>query len=391
MLKHLFKLIWNKKKENFLLISEVLISFMVIFAVFTLLVHNYRNYKLPRGFDYDQVWSVSLGDLGENKNKDSVILMHENLRNQLKTLPQIKELSFTSPNVPFSNSMYRTSVSYKGKEITIDLYRAENSYKDVLRMQFLSGKWFSEEDNASAKKSLIIDASGKEQLFGSGEALGKVVSLDGQDLKVTGVVQSFKDKSDFKAPSPAIFTRIDTGNVKFISNILIRVSPEADAAFEGKVYKLIASTMKSSNLEIKHLSDLRTSKNKETTIPIIIFFIVAGFLIFNVALGIFGVLWYNINKRRGEIGLRRAIGATASSVSWQLVGEAVVLATFSLIIGSFFAIQFPLLNVFDLPASVYLTAQFLAIVFIYLLVILCALYPGKQAAAIYPAVALHEE
>lgn len=390
MLKHLFKLIWNKKKENFLLISEVLISFMVIFAVFTLVVHNYQNYKLPRGFDYEQVWSVSLGDLRESKDKDSVRMTHENLRNALKSLPQIKELSFTSANVPFSNSMYRTTVSYKGKEVVTDLYRSEISYKDVLRMQLLSGRWFSAEDNASAKKPLIIDASGKERLFGSGEAVGKMVSLDGQDLKVIGVVQSFKDKSDFKSPDPAIFTRIDTGNIKDVANILIRVSPGADAAFEGKVYKLIAS-MKSSNLEIKHLSDLRTSKNKETTIPMIIFFIVAGFLIFNVALGIFGVLWYNINKRRGEIGLRRAIGATASSVSGQLVGEAIVLATFSLIIGSFFAIQFPLLNVFDLPASVYLTAQFLAILFIYLLVILCALYPGKQAAAIYPAVALHEE
>ena len=390
MLKHLFKLIWNKKKENFLLISEVLISFMVIFAVFTMVVHNYQNYKLPRGFDYEQVWSVSLGDLRESKDKDSVRMTHENLRNALKSLPQIKELSFTSANVPFSNSMYRTTVSYKGKEVVTDLYRSEISYKDVLRMQLLSGRWFSAEDNASAKKPLIIDASGKERLFGSGEAVGKMVSLDGQDLKVIGVVQSFKDKSDFKSPDPAIFTRIDTSNIKDVANILIRVSPGADAAFEGKVYKLIAS-MKSSNLEIKHLSDLRTSKNKETTIPMIIFFIVAGFLIFNVALGIFGVLWYNINKRRGEIGLRRAIGATASSVSGQLVGEAIVLATFSLIIGSFFAIQFPLLNVFDLPASVYLTAQFLAILFIYLLVILCALYPGKQAAAIYPAVALHEE
>jgi putative ABC transport system permease protein len=108
-------------------------------------------------------------------------------------------------------------------------------------------------------------------------------------------------------------------------------------------------------------------------------------------MGLFGVLWYNINKRRGEIGLRRAVGATGRSVSSQLVAEAMILATFSLIIGSFFAIQFPLLNVFNLPASVYLIALFLSVTFIYLLVLVCSLYPGKQAAAIYPAVALHEE
>jgi len=61
------------------------------------------------------------------------------------------------------------------------------------------------------------------------------------------------------------------------------------------------------------------------------------------------------------------------------------------VIGSFFAIQFPLLHVFDLPAGIYMTALLLAIIFVYLLVLCCSLYPGRQAAAIYPAVALHEE
>jgi len=111
----------------------------------------------------------------------------------------------------------------------------------------------------------------------------------------------------------------------------------------------------------------------------------------NVALGLFGILWYNINRRRGEIGLRRAVGASGRSVSAQLVTEAMLLATLAIVAGSFFAIQFPLLRVFDLSSSIYLTALGWAILFIYLLVLVCSLYPGRQAAAIYPAVALHEE
>jgi putative ABC transport system permease protein len=126
-------------------------------------------------------------------------------------------------------------------------------------------------------------------------------------------------------------------------------------------------------------------------VPMIVLLIVSTFLMINVAMGLFGVLWYNINKRRGEIGLRRAIGASGQSVSGQLVSESLILATFSLIVGTFFAVQFPLLNVFDLPTGVYLTAILLSILFIYGLVFLCSLYPGRQAAAIYPAVALHED
>ncbi|MBB2150072.1 ABC transporter permease [Pedobacter gandavensis] len=389
MLKHLFKLIWNKKKENFLLISEILISFMVIFAVFTLLVYNYQNYAVPKGFEEENVWSVDLGELNVSKNKDSVGVLHENLRNVLKNLPEVKAISYASANVPFSNSMFTSGTGYKGIRINVDVNRVEDDYKQVLGLSLLSGRWFSPEDNGLAKSTVILNEEAKERLFGKEDAIGKMIS-DGSS-KVIGVIQNLKDKSDFKAPMPAIYTRIDTGKINQMNQILVRVAPGTTAAFEGKMYKMIASTIKSTNLEIKHLSDMKAEKNKETIIPMIIFFIVTGFLIINVALGIFGVLWYNINKRRAEIGLRRAIGATSSAVSTQLLGEALVIATFSLIIGSFFAVQFPLMKVFDLPTSVYLLAQFFAILFIYLLVVICALYPGKQAAAIYPAVALHEE
>jgi putative ABC transport system permease protein len=75
-----------------------------------------------------------------------------------------------------------------------------------------------------------------------------------------------------------------------------------------------------------------------------------------VALGIFGVLWYNINKRRGEIGLRRAVGATGNDISKQLVGEAFVLCTMSLILGLFFVVQFPLLGALQLPPENYVQA-----------------------------------
>ena len=59
MVKHLFTLIWNKKKQNFLLISEMLVSFLVMFAVFTLLVYYYQNYQRPMGIEYEDVWTVN--------------------------------------------------------------------------------------------------------------------------------------------------------------------------------------------------------------------------------------------------------------------------------------------------------------------------------------------
>src|SRR5215216_1636025 len=102
MIKHLFKLIWNKKKQNFLMITEMFVSFLVIFAVFSLVVFYYRNYKQPMGFDYDNVWVVNYTPTENIKSNDSVILFRETLRQMLHSMSQVKEISFSSNNVPFS-------------------------------------------------------------------------------------------------------------------------------------------------------------------------------------------------------------------------------------------------------------------------------------------------
>jgi putative ABC transport system permease protein len=230
-------------------------------------------------------------------------------------------------------------------------------------------------------------------MFGKEKAVGKLIG-DGDDknkMRVVGVVADAKFKGDYTVPGKALFNRADTSSYSWLGRMLIKVSPDADAAFEGRLYKTLANYMKNANVEIEHLKNNRKNINYMSLVPMIVLLIVSTFLMINVAMGLFGVLWYNINKRRGEIGLRRAVGASGKSVSGQLVSESLILATLSLVVGSFFAIQFPLLNVFDLPASVYLTAILLSILFIYGLVFVCSLYPGKQAAAIYPAVALHED
>ena len=94
-------MIWNRKKQNGLLITEMLISFLVLFAVFTLLVFDYQNYKKPLGFDYENVWVVSYSGELKTNNNDTLSMFYENVRQRMKALPQVKELAFVNDNVPF--------------------------------------------------------------------------------------------------------------------------------------------------------------------------------------------------------------------------------------------------------------------------------------------------
>lgn len=394
MLKHLFKLIWNKKKQNFLLLSEIFVSFLVIFAVFSFLVFYYQNYTSPLGFDYKHVWSISYDNSQQTKNTDSLNIFYANLRKSLKSMPEVDEVSYSSSNYAYSNSMMSTGLTMKGKKYNrIYNFIVDEDYPKVWGMKVVAGRWFNANDVVSKDKPVVINTKLKEAMFGKQDALGKVMGdYDAKEkMKIIGVVEDIRTSGDYWPAENNLFNRLDTGYLRNTSTILLKVKPTANATFESELYKFMTNTIKNANIKIEHIDEMRDAKNKVTVIPIIIFTIIAGFLIINVALGLFGVLWYNINKRKGEIGLRRAIGASGNNVSYQLVLEALILATLSLIVGCFFAIQFPLLSVFDLPTSVYLIAMFLSVIFIYLLVFVCALYPGKQAAGIHPAIALHEE
>jgi putative ABC transport system permease protein len=393
MLKHLFKLIWNKKKQNFVLMLEILVSFLVIFAVFTMVVYYYQNYRKPMNFEYEPVWAIQFRTEERPTSNDSLSLYFEALKNQLASMPEIAALSFTGNNIPFSMSSSQNSVKYEGIHITrVNDYMAQDGYADALSLKMQSGRWFSRADAGAKYRPVVLNSHLKEKLFGDAEAVGKLLDKESDHpMKVIGVIHDIKEKGDYQAIESSLYRRADTSAYRWMSGILVKVKPTANIAFEGRLYKALATYLPNATVEIEHLSNKRIGKNSMTLVPMIIMMIIAGFLVINVALGLFGVLWYNINRRRGEIGLRRAVGATGQSISRQLVSEALVLSTIALLVGCFFAVQFPLLNVFDLPAGVYLVAIGLSIVFIYLLVVVCALYPGKQAAGIYPAVALHED
>lgn len=393
MFKHLFKLIWNKRKQNFLFLSEILVSFLVIFAVFSFLTYYYQNYSKPLGFNYKKVWCVTYDNSELTKNRDSLKTFYDNLHKALKSMPKIEEVAYSGSNFPYSDSFMSTGLTNNGKKFNnVANYTVAPDYDKVWNVSLLEGRWFLPEDAVSKNTNIVINETLKKQLFGNANAAGKLIGNydDKEKLKVIGVMQDIKADGDFLPVGSAMFNPLDTSFHKYTHNILIKVRDNADATFESQLYKFMANAVKNS-VEIKHLDEMRDSKNEVTIIPMVIFIIIAAFLIINVALGLFGVLWYNINKRKGEIGLRRAIGASGRSVSYQLVTEAMILATMSLIVGCFFAIQFPLLGVFNIPASAYIVAILLSVLFIYLLVLFCSLYPGKQAAAIHPAIALHEE
>lgn len=392
MIRHLFTLIWNRKKSNFLMITEIFFSFIVLFGVLSLGFFYLDNYRQELGFQYDKVWVMSMR--WNQESEETVTQVQRQLRQQLQSQPEVAAVATAAFNIPYTMNTSNSRYDYGGRSTMADIFAADEDFDQVMQLQVIEGRWFSARDQGSGYPPLVINKALQETLFPGEAVIGKVVPWgpEGAKRKIIGVISGFRQKGEYAQVRPGMFQFLDREKpVSIAGNMLIRMQPGVSRAFEEKLMKQAGQVAKGWTLELETMPEMRASANKIALIPLVVFSIVCSFLILNVALGLFGVLWYNINRRISEIGLRRALGAASGQVYRQFVGEVLVLATFGILAGVLVAAQFPLLQVFGVQTGIYLAAMAASVLLIYLLAAGCAAYPSRQAAGITPATALHEE
>jgi putative ABC transport system permease protein len=384
MIRHLFTLMWNRKRANGLLVLEIFLAFVVLFAVGSTGVYMWSNYRAPLGFEYEHVWEIDMNPGNQPKAEQFATLQRVLAR--LRTTPGVVTASRSVDNTPFA-------FSNNG-----DIYDAGPEMRDVLGLRLVAGRWFDRRDEVVGRRQpIIITELAQEKLFPGGEsAIGKTINTtfvgDKKDYEVVGVTGPYRAGGELSEPQPGYFSYVspqDTARALF--DLLVRVQPGSGAALEKRLQDDIRTTSGGWASSIVSLPEQRLTQLKLLlTLPVVLG-VVCVFLLVNVALGLFGVLWLNINQRRGELGVRRALGASGAAISGQVLGEILVLTTFGLVLGLLVAAQFPLLGVLDVKPEVYLIAMGLAAVGLYALATICALYPSRLAAGIQPAVALREE
>jgi putative ABC transport system permease protein len=402
MLRHLFKLIWNRKQANLLLITEIFFSFVVLFGVGAVLLRFAQNYTTPLGFSSERVWRLTIA-AGQGQKMPRAEL--DDVLRQVKALPGIRSVALTSGNLPFTFSTMNSSFHYETRTVPeANNYDADDHYAGVLGLHLREGRWFRASDDATRHRPVVITQDMRESLFGNGPALGKIFSwgkpgenpgavkpLD--EYQVVGVADNVRMDNDFTAPTPSVWKRLvpyDTTHWE-TANVLVKVAPGQAGDLQEKIARTIAGVTRQWTTEVRTMDADRANKRKYTLTPVLGLALIGGFLIVNVALGLFGVLWYNISQRRAEIGLRRAMGATGPAISRQFLGEMTVVTTLGVVLGALLAAQFPLLGAFGMPPMLYVAAIAVAAGLVYLITAVCAWQPSRMAAAIQPAVALREE
>jgi putative ABC transport system permease protein len=398
MIKHLLKLVWNRKRFNFLITVEIFISFLVLFIVTMFIVYYANNYRQPLGFVYENVWNVSI-DVKQDSD-DYFTVKQQELTRQIylavKDMPEV-ESAASSLSVP-----YHVGGSFGGENINgrlIEYERGEvtDDLKEVLQLDVVEGRWFSKEDDAANYRPVVINRRLAEDMFGAENPIGKIFGKaegGNKESQVIGVVSDFRKRGELAGLGNFIFTRKNLNDPKDRPprNLLLKIRPGVSAEFEERLANKLQAIAKDWSFEVTPLVNLRESSFQMQLVPVIVLGIIAAFLMIMVALGLTGVLWQSVTQRRKEIGLRRAKGATARNIYNQILAELLIITSCGLLLGILVVVQFPLLDLINfISGKIYLYSILVAALMIYLLTILCGLYPSRLATKVQPAEALHYE
>ena len=402
MIRHICKLVWNRKRINFLITLEILISFLVIFAVIVQCVYYTDNYRQPLGFDYQNVWNVEIGRIepsgsAQAEERPQVL---ERMRRVLAAAGEFNEVESVAGAefTPYSPGSSNICTDSHGSVICFYPNKVTDDFKETMKLNLLQGRWFSKEDDGASYKPVVINRKMARDRFGDADPIGKsLYDPNPNDKKfvenrVIGVIDDFRKEGEFDILWGYVFSRnnlVPSSGAPF-NRLAIRVHPGTAAAFEEKLLERLQAEARDWSFKIKPIAEMREEVLRETMVPMIAFALIAAFLMIMVALGLTGVLWQNVTQRTKEIGLRRAKGATKKQIYKQILGELLVITTAGLIVGALIVIQFPLLNLLGYASTkVYTLSIVISLALIYLMTIICGLYPSLLATRVYPSEALH--
>ena len=398
MFRHLLKLIWKRKSRNMMLSLEILIAFVIVFAIAATGLRNYQLYQLPTGFVGTDVWAVEIIGIGEGMVGPAPETYDQFIRG-LQATPGVQQVAFASA-APYSHHNFRTGFTMEGgRHVRTEIGFVTDDFFSVLGIKIIQGRGFDKSDDGATVTPVVLNRRIALEMFGTTDVVGKQFDSEehgkegGTMKRVVGLIEDYRKKGEFDAPGNMTIARHSTANKDGPRTILIKMAPGTPRAFEETLSQQLKLINNAWSYRIAPVEAMRAASMRDMATPLIILSIVAAFLLLMVAFGLFGVLWQNTTRRIPEIGLRRAIGANAGDIYRQIIAEQFLLSSGAMLVALLLLVQVPITGALGemLNWSVFLAATVVSMAVIYLLSLLCSVYPGWRASRMSPTEALHYE
>lgn len=371
-------------------VSAVLLSAASLFVGY---LAGLRNVDL--GFRRDHVLLASLNGSGSGYNRVQLTQAFRELLPRVRAIPGVRSATIAAMS-PLSGAGASRFVTVSGRTEApqdrryVSLNWVAPGYFETMAIPLLNGREFANED-ANRSRIAIASNSFARYYFPDGDAIGKLVNIDGegQPYEIVGVAGDAHYTEIRETPPRTLYLHMFQDNRVGMQFILrTAVEPTSiSGAFRGIVKEALPSitVAKTTTLDEQVEGTLVPEKMIASLSSVF-----GGLGAALAALGLYGLLAYSVSRRVREIGVRMALGASPGSVARMVIHEALRMLAAGICIGlpaAYAARRAMGSAIPDLPENV--AAPLLIAGVLIAATGICAAYlPARRAAAVEPVVAL---
>ena len=384
-------------------VRKVLVVFQFVIAqvliMSTLIIADQMNYfkRKPLGFDKDAVINVPIP---ENKRE-----LMESLRTRLEANQGIQNISF-SLGAPTSDNNFSTNyfLTAKGSQelFNVAIKPADRFYLETYGLKLKAGRWFSESDEREANSSkepeetdfvYIVNESAARRLGFSNpeEIIGKKITTGvyGVNKEVVGVIEDFHTASLHDEIIPVVLMNIP----RFYYEAGIKLSPENFKQTIAFIEENWNQLFPEYNFEYEFLDEHLVSLYQHDDRTFTLFKIFACISIFIGCLGLYGLISFMATQKLKEVGIRKVLGASVSSIMILFSKEFVKLIVIAFLMAAPLAWYFmnQWLQGFAYRITISWTVYVIGIVTTLAIALITVSYRSGQAAVSNPAETLRTE
>jgi putative ABC transport system permease protein len=217
----------------------------------------------------------------------------------------------------------------------IRLVGTSAEYAPVRGFTTVRGRFLLPSDEG--RRVIVLGSAVNRELAAGGVQPDELVWLAGQPYEVVGVlrpqgVNFAGEDEDHQAFIPLTTYRQRIANRPWLSHLYVQVSPQADssATVEHILRRLRARHNRLGDqvddVIVRDMGEVAAQQVTLSTTAVWVVSLTSGLLLLSGVVGIATLMMQVVRQRRGEIGLRRAIGATPFDIAVQLFTEAMGLA-----------------------------------------------------------------
>jgi predicted permease len=389
-----------------LVVAQVGVALMLLTGA-GLLIHSFAEaLKVDTGLDAKNVVKARIALTREYRaNDEAANKIRERVLQAMREIPGVTSVALAF-STPFEGGLPINAFTLENDTLPPGApqpgaYRVivTPGYRETLGLKLVEGRFYEEADLAPGRRLFVVDQSFARKFFPHGSAVGGHFAFGGRPAKpedwptIIGVVKDVPHLGvEEKSGNPFIYQIMQGGRPGGLTVFLRTDRPPSDvvSALRNKVRGIDPALPLFEAGGLEESVDSSFDNRRAVMLLLAAF---AGLALFLSALGIYGVLAYDVSQRTREIGVRSAVGASRGQIAGLIlrqglwkggIGVGLGLIGAAILSRSMTSLLF---NVRPTDPAVYAAVSFVLIV----VALLASYLPARRASRIDPLIALRDE